>query len=64
MQTKRPTNRAYCTTLDFLISISLRLLILGMISRVYGLIGKPALIDLGLMVSSEIFLGKIVKGKM
>ena len=64
MQTKRPTNRDYYITLDILISISLYLLIFGMFSRVYHLIGQPSLIDLGLIVYLEIFLGQKVKAKM
>ena len=42
-------------TLDFLISIGLRLLIFKIFSRVYGLIRKPTLIDFSQIFSAEIF---------
>ena len=40
-------------TLDFLISIGLRLLIFGIFSRVYGLIREPMLIDFSQIFSAE-----------
>ena len=46
-------------TLDFLISVGLRLLIFGIFSRVYGLIRESMLIKFGQFFFAEIF--KIMK---
>ena len=46
-------------TLDFLISVGLRLLVFGTFSRVYGLIREPMLIEFNQFFFAEIF--KIMK---
>ena len=45
-------------TLDFLISIGLCLLVFGIFSRVYGLIRKPTLINIGQIFSALIFFAR------